>query len=275
MQRNQSTRFPRQTGLFWWILALGLILLTPAKATEDDYRLGPGDAVRILVFQHPDLTLEARIPESGQLSYPLVGSIQAAGQSQTGLAQMLAQRLRQGRYLADPQVSVLITAHRSQQVSVLGQVARPGRYPIEVGGLRLSEVLALAGGIAPTGADSVVLMRREGAQRNRRVFDLNHLVGPADGVDDPVLRSEDLIFVERAPQYYIYGQVQRPGMYGVDRGLTVAQAIAKGGGLTLRGTDRGIRLQRRHADGRILLQEVRLEEAVLPDDLLIVRESVF
>jgi polysaccharide export outer membrane protein len=83
------------------------------------------------------------------------------------------------------------------------------------------------------------------------------------------------VFVDRAPQYYIYGQVQRPGMYGVDRGLTVAQALAKGGGLTLRGTDRGIRLQRRQTDGRVSVQEVRLDEPIQGDDLLIVRESVF
>lgn len=261
--------------IVWLFLSGGFGLLAKPALAQSDYRLGPGDAVRILVFQHPDLTLEARIPESGQLTYPLVGSIRAAGQSPNELAQSLAQSLREGRFLADPQVSVLITAHRSQQVSVLGQVVRPGRYAIEVGGLRLSEVLALAGGIAPTGADTLVLVRQDGGNRSRHAIDLARLVAPADAADDPVLKPDDLVFVDRAPQYYIYGQVQRPGMYGVDRGLTVAQAIAKGGGLTLRGTDRGIRLQRRQTDGRVSVQEVRLDEPVQSDDLLIVRESVF
>ncbi len=251
-----------------------------AAMSSEDYRLGPGDSIRILVFQHPDLTLEARIPESGQLSYPLIGAVQAAGLSPSGLEQTVARRLREGRYLADPQVTVLITGHRSQQVSVLGQVTRPGRYPIEVRGLRLSEVLALAGGITPAGADTVVLIRHDAARRSRQELDLASLLAPQETgagreSPDPVLQPDDLIYVERAPQYYIYGQVQRPGMYGVDRGLTVAQAIAKGGGLTLRGTDRGIRLQRRQADGRIALQEVRLDEPVRPDDLLIIRESLF
>lgn len=249
-------------------------------ASVEDYRLGPGDSIRILVFQHPDLTLEARIPESGTLSYPLIGTVQAAGLSPSGLERTVAQRLRDGRYLADPQVSVLITGHRSQQVSVLGQVTRPGRYPIELSGLRLSEVLALAGGITPTGADTVVLISHAQGRRVRREFDLVALLATNDppsgsDVSDPVLQPDDLVYVERAPQYYIYGQVQRPGMYGVDRGLTVAQAIAKGGGLTLRGTDRGVRLQRRQVDGRIANQEARLDEPVRPDDLLIIRESVF
>jgi polysaccharide export outer membrane protein len=265
-----------RTFLMTWLLIVhGFALFAQPAAAQSDYRLGPGDAIRILVFQHPDLTLEARIPESGQLAYPLIGSIRAAGQSPNELAQALAHSLREGRFLADPQVSVLITTHRSQQVSVLGQVTRPGRYPIEVGGLRLSEVLALAGGVAPTGADGVVLVRQEAGSRSRRVLDLARLVAPTEAADDPVLRPDDLVFVDRAPQYYIYGQVQRPGMYGVDRGLTVAQAIAKGGGLTLRGTDRGVRLQRRQSDGRVSVQEVRLDDPVQADDLLIVRESVF
>jgi polysaccharide export outer membrane protein len=261
--------------MVWFLVCLGFGLQSQPAVAQGDYRLGPGDAVRILVFQHPDLTLEARIPESGQLAYPLVGSVRAAGQSPNELAQSLAHSLREGRFLADPQVSVLITSHRSQQVSVLGQVVRPGRYPIEVGGLRLSEVLALAGGISATGADAVVLVRQDGASRSRRAIDLARLVAPAEASDDPVLRPDDLVFVDRAPQYYIYGQVQRPGMYGVDRGLTVAQALAKGGGLTLRGTDRGIRLQRRQTDCRVSVQEVRLDEPIQGDDLLIVRESVF
>ncbi len=261
-------------------LATSSATALPAAPLAEDYRLGPGDSIRILVFQHPDLTLEARIPESGLLSYPLIGTVQASGLSPSGLEQTVARRLREGRYLADPQVTVLITGHRSQQVSVLGQVTRPGRYPIEVRGLRLSEVLALAGGITPAGADSVLLIRHDPTQRSRREFDLASLLAAQESVPggaspDPVLQPDDLVYVERAPQYYIYGQVQRPGMYGVDRGLTVAQAIAKGGGLTLRGTDRGVRLQRRQADGRMAVQEARLDEPVRPDDLLIIRESIF
>jgi polysaccharide export outer membrane protein len=126
----------------------------------------------------------------------------------------------------------------------------------------------------------VLLIRHDPTQRSRREFDLASLLAAQESVPggaspDPVLQPDDLVYVERAPQYYIYGQVQRPGMYGVDRGLTVAQAIAKGGGLTLRGTDRGVRLQRRQADGRMAVQEARLDEPVRPDDLLIIRESIF
>jgi len=96
-----------------------------------------------------------------------------------------------------------------------------------------------------------------------------------DLTKDPQMQAGDVVYVNRAPQYYIYGQVTRPGMYGVDRGLTLAQAIAKGGGLTLRGTDRGVRVHRRYGNKQIQILEPKLDDPIRPDDLIFVRESVF
>ncbi len=79
----------------------------------------------------------------------------------------------------------------------------------------------------------------------------------------------------RASQYYVYGQVQRPGMYPLDRGMTVAQAIAKGGGLTLRGTDKGVRVHRRYGNNTVQVLEPKLDDPIRPGDLIFVRESVF
>jgi hypothetical protein len=89
------------------------------------------------------------------------------------------------------------------------------------------------------------------------------------------VQAGDVVYVNRAPQYYIYGQVTRPGMYGLDRGMTLAQAIAKGGGLTLRGTDRQVRVHRRYGSKQVQVLEPKLDDAIRPDDLIFVRESVF
>lgn len=259
--------------------AVSAALATPTEASlpppRDDYRLGGGDALRVQVFQSPDLTVEARVSESGLISYPLIGAVRVAGLTASQLEQLLAQRLQEGRFLQNPQITVNVTAFRSQLVSVLGQVARPGRYPIETTGMRLSEMVSVAGGVGPAGADEVVLVTQRSGQATRIEVDLAALFAAGDLARDPPLQAGDLIYVGRAPQYYIYGQVQRPGMYGVDRGLTVAQAIAKGGGLTLRGTDRGVRLQRRSPAGAVQSVEARLDEPVRPDDLIFVRESLF
>jgi polysaccharide export outer membrane protein len=246
-----------------------------AEAARDDYLLGPGDAIRIQVFQNPDLTVEARVSEAGVISFPLLGALRIGGMSPTNVEKLIAQRLRDGKYLQNPQVTVNVTTFRSQQVSVLGNVTRPGRYPLETTGMRLSEVLSLAGGIAPTGADDVVLVTTRNGKPLRLEIDLVDMFASGDLTKDPQMQAGDVVYVNRAPQYYIYGQVTRPGMYGVDRGLTLAQAIAKGGGLTLRGTDRGVRVHRRYGSKQIQILEPKLDDPIRPDDLIFVRESVF
>ncbi len=260
------------------LIPLLLLFAALAHAQSDsrvDYRIGPGDAVRIQVFQQPDLTVEARVSENGVISYPLIGVIRIGGLSPTEVERLIAQRLTEGNFLKSPQVTLNVTQFRSQQVSVLGNVAKPGRYALETTGMRLSEVLSMAGGVTPTGADQVILMTMRGGRMQRMEIDLVEMFTVGDLSRDVPLVAGDVIFVDRAPQFYVYGQVQRPGMYPLDRGITVAQAIAKGGGLTLRGTDKGVRVHRRFGGNTVQVLEPKLDDLVKPDDLIFVRESVF
>lgn len=262
------------------LLSLALLFTASAnaQATADprgDYRLGPGDVIRIQVFQQPDLTVEARVSEAGVISFPLVGVIRIANMSPTDVERLIARRLREGNFLQNPQVTLNVTQFRSQQVSVLGNVTRPGRYALETTGMRLSEVLSMAGGVTPTGADEVILMTTRDGRMQRMEIDLVEMFTVGDLSRDVPLAAGDVIYVNRAAQYYVYGQVQRPGMYPLDRGMTVAQAIAKGGGLTLRGTDRGVRVHRRYGSRTVQVLEPKLDDPIRPDDLIFVRESVF
>lgn len=242
---------------------------------RDDYVVGAGDVIRVQVFQNPDLTVEARVSESGVISYPLLGALRIGGLSPTAVERLISERLKSGNFLQNPQVTVNIVQFRSQQVSVLGNVNKPGRYPLETTGMRLSEVLSLAGGVAPTGADEVVLITRRGGTSQRVEVDLVDLFASGDVTKDPGLVAGDVLYVNRAPNFYIYGQVNRPGMYTLERGMTLAQAIAKGGGLTLRGTDRAVRLHRRYGGKSVQVLEPKLEDPIRPDDLVFIRESVF
>jgi polysaccharide biosynthesis/export protein len=246
-----------------------------SAAGRNDYTLGPGDVLRIQVFQSTDLTVEARISESGVISYPLLGVVKLAGLSPQQAENLISTRLKEGKFLQNPQVTLNVLQFRSQQVSVLGNVARPGRYPLETTGMRLSEVLSVAGGVAPTGADSVILMTTRAGRPQRLEIDLVDMFTTGDLSKDVVLQAGDTLYVNRAPNYFVYGQVQRPGQYALDRGMTVAQAIAKGGGLTLRGTDRAVRLHRRIGERNIQILEPKLDDPVKPDDLIFIRESIF
>lgn len=260
-------------------LLAGLMFVSLAHAQNaaprEDYPLGPGDSVRVQVFQSPDLTVEARISESGVISFPLLGVIRIGGLSPSDAEKLIARRLKEGNFLQNPQVTLNVTSFRSQQVSVLGNVNRPGRYPLETTGMRLTEVLSLAGGVTPTGADEVVLMAVRGGKIERIEIDLVEMFATGDATKDMVVHAGDVIYVNRAPNFYVYGQVQRPGMYALDRGMTVAQALAKGGGLTLRGTDKGVRVHRRYGGRTVQVLEPKLDDPIRPDDLIFVRESIF
>lgn len=246
-----------------------------SEAQRVDYPLGAGDVIRIQVFQSPDLTVEARVSEGGVISFPLLGAVRVGGLSPMQAERLIATRLRDGGFLQNPQVTLNVVQFRSQQVSVLGSVNRPGRYPLETTGMRLSEVLALAGGIATGGADTAIVMTQRDGRPIRMQIDVADMFLANQPANDVVLQAGDTIYVHRAPQFYVYGQVQRPGNYQLERGMTVAQALAKGGGLTLRGTEKGLRLQRRDAQGVVQTVEPRLDDLVVPDDLLFVRESLF
>lgn len=247
----------------------------PPPAAAQEYRLGPGDTVRISVFQNPELALEARITEAGIVSYPLLGPIRIGGQTVTAAEKQIADGLRSGNFVKQPQVAIVVTQVRGNQASVLGMVNRPGRYPIEVAGMRLSELLALAGGASATGADSVVVTGQRNGQAFRTEVDLPSLFAAGGRDKDLVIQNGDAVWVDRQPQVYIYGEVQRPGPMRLERGMTLLQALATGGGLTQRGTERGIRVYRRGGDGKLQLLEPGMDDRMRDGDVVYVRESLF
>jgi polysaccharide export outer membrane protein len=240
-----------------------------------DYRLGPGDVIGAAVFQNPDLTLDVRVSEGGLITYPLIGAVEVGGQTLMEAQARIAQALRNGGFVRDPQVSLVLRQMRGHQVSVLGQVARPGRFVLENTQTRVSEVLAAAGGVAPSGDDWVVLTGTRAGQPLRRMIDVQALFGPKPSADDLVLAAGDTLYVGKAPQFYIYGAAQRPGAYRLERGMTVQQALAAGGGLTPRGSQKRLKLHRKDEQGQVLELSPSLTDAVRPEDVLHVGESLF
>ena len=259
------------------LLLVAALSAAPRLVAADgrDYAIGPGDVLRITVFQNADLSLETRVSESGQISYPLLGTVAVGGKNVTQVEASIAKGLRDGNFLKQPQVTVLVTQVRANQVSALGQVNRPGRYPIDVVGMRLSELLAQAGGIAPGGADVVTLTGERDGKPIRLEVDVPALYGRSPRGDDPVLRAGDVLFVDRAPMVYIYGEVQRPGAMRLERDMSVMQALATGGGPTLRGTERGLRVHRRGDDGRLEVVQPSMDDRLRDGDVVFVRESLF
>ncbi|MBI2293430.1 MAG: polysaccharide export protein EpsE [Betaproteobacteria bacterium] len=249
----------------------------PELARQIEYQLGAGDMIKIVVFQNPDLTVEARVTENGTISFPLIGEVKVGGFTIPAAEQTIAKALKDGGFIQQPQVNIVLQQIRGYQVAVLGQVNRPGRFPLDTLNVRVSEMIAIAGGITvATGADVAVLTGTREGKPFRKEIDIAGMFADRNRLqDDLVVAGGDVIYVQRAPIFYIYGEVQRPGSYRVERNMTVRQALAQGGGPTLRGTERWLRLHRRGADGKVAILRPGFDDPVQPDDVIYVRESIF
>jgi len=250
----------------------------PAASTvpaTNEYKIGSGDVVRISVYQNPDLTLETRITEAGIVTYPLLGTIRLGGLGVTAAEKLIGDGLRSGNFVKQPQVTIVVLQVRGNQASVLGQVNRPGRYPIEVADMRLSDMLATAGGTSVNGSDLVVLSGTRNGSPYRIEVDLPTLFAPGGRDKDVVVENGDTLWVDRQPLIYIYGEVQRPGPLRLERGMTVLQALASGGGLNLRGTERGLRVHHKGGDGKVQVLQPKMDDLLREGDVVFVQESLF
>ncbi|ROT44768.1 hypothetical protein CHR62_10035 [Pusillimonas sp. NJUB218] len=240
--------------------------------------VGPGDALRIVVLGHPDLTTDVTVTASGQITVPFLGSLDVNNQAPADIAQRVANGMRKGGYLRDPQVVVEVVQVRSRLASIYGEVQRPGRYPIE-GNLSLLELLSLAGGVKAGADDKAVLMRREGTlgqPREQLEVTVGNRVVPSQDVQDIELQPGDVVFVPLAPRFYIYGEVGQPGAYPVEDGLNIMRAIALAGGLNARASENRILIRRVDPiTGQMRDIPVELADAVLPGDVVYVNERWF
>jgi polysaccharide biosynthesis/export protein len=260
------------------LFILSSLAMTPAIAqqvAQQQYLLVPGDIMRISVFKNPELSLDARVSEAGTIGYPLIGSVPVAGITLPAAEHKIAQMLKDGGFVLNPQVNILLTQALGNLVSVIGEVNTPGRYSVEAAGGHISGMLAAAGGISATGGDYMIVTGSRGGKPFRREIDIVKIFLSGNSADDIELFGGDAIFVTRAPLFYIYGQVQKPGQVRLERGMTVMQALASGGGVTGKGTSRGIVRHRRDANGKVKEEGVSLDDDVRDQDVIYVKESLF
>lgn len=262
--------------LFNWlkIAALTFLIAFQASGADGDIALGPGDVLRISVFEQPDLSLEVRVSESGTITYPLIGEVVVGGVAPAEAERRIARLLESGGFLKNPHVSIIVSQLQSQQVSVLGYVNRPGRYPID-GTRTLADLIALAGGVSIEGGDLITLVQTSGGQPVRKLVDIAEMMRTGNLAENVAVAGGDIVYVERARRFYIYGEVQRPSQYRLEHNMTVLQALSVGGGLTLRGTERGVRIKRRDETGEFKIIKAQHNDFVQPDDVIYVQESLF
>jgi len=237
-------------------------------------QLGPGDSVSIQIFGQPDST-NVYVGDDGTISVPLVGPVPVAGVSPVEAAARVSAALKKGGFYVDPHVTIIITQSRSQLVSVVGEVAAPGRYPITPR-TTIVELLAQAGGLKES-ASTVGYLLRTDAQGHvsRYPINLNGLTDLKDSLPTSTLLGEDSLVVPTAPRVYVYGEVSSPGVFRLEPGMTVLQAIARAGGINERGSERRIELKRQLKDGKYEITRAKPGDPIQPDDIIRVKESIF
>ena len=121
----------------------------------------------------------------------------------------------------------------------------------------------------------VVLTGRRDGQPYRVEIDLPLLFSAGGRDKDVIVQNGDTVWVDRQPIVYIYGEVQRPGAMRLERDMTVLQALAAGGGLNARGTQKGLRVHRKGRDGAVEILEPTMTDKLREGDVVFVRESLF
>lgn len=244
-------------------------------AAQPAIKIGISDAVHVQVFGRPELETTTYVSDDGTVSLPLVGAVRISGSSPAQASALIERAYRAGQYLVDPQVTVTLETFRSQQISVLGEVKTPGRYPIQ-SRTSILDLLAEAGGVTELGADVIYLLRPDAdGQVKRLPIDLKGLASGQGEMPNVLMQTGDSIFVPKADQFYVYGEVANPNMYRLEAGMTVVQAISRSGGITPRGSESRIEIKRRMPDGNYKTLDASLADVVEANDVIRVKERIF
>ncbi len=258
---------------------------TPSGSAVVIYRVGASDVLGIKVFNEEPLSNNYTVDSDGSITFPLIGRVQVAGLSTREVAERLTKML-DGDYLVRPQVSVEIASYRSRSIFVMGEVKSPGRYQIN-GPQTLLEVLAHAGSTTPTASDTIIVQRYKdgiaaavsapalpGDSRSAEVFRVS-LTELREGrlTANILLQDSDTIIVPPAERFYVTGFVRTPGAFVLRPGMTVRQAIAEAGGITERGSTRGVKIIRKQKDKEVEL-DADMSDLVQPNDTIRIRQRL-
>lgn len=261
-------------------LLFAIALLTGAATSvvaQNDYIVGSQDVLTVTVFGEAELSGKYTVEQDGTFTFPQIGRVKAGGLTLRNLELELKTKLADG-YLKNPQVAVAIETYRSQRILVMGEVRSPGEYQLN-GEMTLLAALARAGSITPSAGHEATIVR---PKHNPAADEDPSEIIKIDLTDlqagnmalNLLLQDGDTINVPKAQSVFVAGQVKNPGAYAVDPGATVLQVLSLAGGLTDRGSDNRIRIQRT-LDGKQVEVNAKLTDTVKPGDTIIVKERFF
>jgi polysaccharide export outer membrane protein len=273
----QKFRISSFAALVFTCLTVLLLLLPPALHAQE-YELGEGDLLKITVYDNPDLTSEVRVSGEGKITVPLIGEVQVKALTATAIGKKLADLFADG-YLKNPQVSVFILEYKSKKVTALGEFTKPGLIEMR-GNSTLMEMISNAGGITANAGETLYIQRKilkGGANQKDEIkieVDLVKLLEGGDITLNVPVIDGDSIYVPKAAFVYVTGEVRNPGAFKITKELTVLRSITLAGGFTQKASKKGTEIVRKSGKSEKTI-EVKMEDLVQPDDIIVVPERFF
>ena len=242
----------------------------PAVAPEDyapsgDFRIGVGDVISVSALGVPDLTKTAEVSSSGNITLPYLGEVSVNGLTVYELEKKLT-TLFDAAVVKDPQVSVLIREYQSQSVTIIGEVSRPGSFPLR-SKLSLINALSLAGWLTPRAGDKIRIQRAAlaGAESKIIQIDGKELIQGGDEKLNIAVVNGDVVHVSKKEEdrfYYLLGGVNRPGAFSAEREINLLEAMAFGGGLTPLAKGKNILIIRKNQKGERMELTTNLDDVI-------------
>ena len=255
------------------LLVVIVCILSSTTCFAQAYTVGEGDVLEIKVYENEDLSSTVRVSSSSTIRVPLIGEISIKGMTVSQIAAKIEALFADG-YLVSPQVDVFISEHRSKKATILGQIRNPGQYEVR-GKVTFLEFISTAGGLTPDAGDSATIKRGNGKKTKQIEIDLEKLIEGGDTSLNIPIQDNDNIYISKAKTYYVSGEVNKPDSYKYERDLTVIKAITMAGGFSKIAAKNKVQIIRVINGKKNIFENVRMDEPVLPDDVIVVPESFF
>ena len=261
--------------------------LQAQEAYSTEYKVGAKDLLEITVFGLDEMNKTVHVSEDGKITLPLLGEVEVEGLTKAEVERKLATLLEE-KYLQNPQVTIFIKEYKSNRVSMLGAVTKPGPYEL-LGRQTLMQIIAEAGGLTSDAGNEIIVLRqlRDGSSTSLKI-----------SIDDLILRGDPKLNIPLQPGdivnipidkeiiVYVFGQVKNPGALQVKKSHipTLLQAIAQAGGFAERASKGRVLIKRIGDDGKEEQIKVNVKDIIngkkkdiqlMENDVVYVPESIF
>ncbi|MFO7884595.1 MAG: SLBB domain-containing protein [Desulfobacteraceae bacterium] len=242
----------------------------------EDYIVGDGDVLTLNVYENEDLSTKVRVSADDTIRIPLIGEISVAGLNVSKISSKIEKLLADG-YLVNPQVDVFINEYRSKKAIILGQIRNPGLYELR-GKTTLLEFISKAGGLTSEAGNRATIKRKtpdKAKEQDNIPIDLEQLIEKGDTSLNLPIKDGDTLYISKADIYYVSGEVKKPDSYKFESGITIIKAITQAGGFSKIAAKNKVSIIRIVNGKKTIIENVKMDERVYPDDVIVVPESFF